>query len=144
MKKVLVVGLAVVLAAAGKRFADGNSPNNSSLTTTGRTSSNSSSGGGSGGSSKGTSGRPTRWSSSECGEPSQRKSGASGRAYPANVPVQNNVPVNAANARLRMLDRSELLARQAAYFSNRNRVNPGQSAAQSAVNADRLMRALAR
>ena len=135
MNRILVVGLAVVLAAAGNTFADGTGSNNSSSTTTGSTSSNNSSGGSSKGSSGGqqSGARP-----STASHPSGNRAPVA-RAYPANVAVQNNVPVNTANARLRMLDRSELLARQAAYF-NRNRINPGQGAGarQSTVNAGQI------
>src|SRR2546423_15155646 len=104
MKRVLVVGLAMVLATAGSAFADGKSSNNSSSTTTGSTSSDSSSG-----SSAGQQGaaRPSTASRSS----GNRAPGAP--PYPANAAVQNNVPRNA-NARLRVLDRAEPLARQAA------------------------------
>ena len=128
MNRVLVVGLALVLAAAGNVFADGkSSKSDSSSTTTGSTSSNSGSG-----SSAGQQGgaRPSTASRS-----SGNRAPAA-RSYPANVAARNNMPANA-NARLRMLDRSELLARQAAYF-NRNRVNPVRSAGQSTVNAGQV------
>ncbi|PYK80538.1 MAG: hypothetical protein DME38_02995 [Verrucomicrobia bacterium] len=129
MNRVLVVGLAAVMAAAGNAFADGkNSNSDSSSTTTGSTSSTGSSGS-SGSSSTGQQGGSNSGTASR----SSGNRAPVARAYPANVAVQNNVPANA-NARLRMLDRSELLARQAAYF-NRNRVAPAQSAGQSTVNA---------
>lgn len=126
MKRVLVVGLAVILAAAGSAFAGGIGSNGNSSTTTGTTGSNNSSGGNSGGSSKGSSGGQQSGGRSGTASHSSGNRAPVARPYPANVAVQNNVPVSAANARLRMLDRSELLARQAAYF-NRNRVNPGQT-----------------
>ena len=138
MKRVLVVGLAVVLAA-GNAFAGGGS--NSSSTTTGSTSSgNTSSDSGSGGS--GNSGNSAGQQGGARGGTASHSSGNRApapvaRAYPANVAVPNTVPVNAANARLRMLDRSELLARQAAYF-NRNRVNPVQNAGQSTADAGQI------
>jgi len=129
MNRVLVVGLAAVMAAAGNAFADGkNSNSDSSSTTTGSTSSTGSSGS-SGSSSTGQQGGSNSGTASR----SSGNRAPVARAHPANVAVQNNVPANA-NARLRMLDRSELLARQAAYF-NRNRVAPAQSAGQSTVNA---------
>ena len=133
MKKFLVVGLAVALAAAGSAFAGGtgSSSGSSSSTATGNASSTGSS------------------SNSSTGQQGGSRSGTAShstgnrapvaRAYPGNVAVQTNVPVDAANARLRLLDRSELLARQAAYF-NRNRVNPGQNAGQSTVNAGQINR----
>ena len=125
MKRILVVGLAMVLAAAGNGFADGKSSNNdgnSSSTTTGSTSSSNSSSGTSSG--------------QQSGSRSGTASHSSGnrtpvvRSYPANVPngVQPNARV------LPSLDRAELLARQAPYY-NRNRVNPVQSTDQSTVNA---------
>jgi len=134
MNRVLVVGLAVVLAAAGNAFADGNSSNNSSSTTNGSTSSTS--GSKSSGSSGTSAGQQNGARPSTASRPSGNRAPVA-RAYPASVPVQNSVPVNAANARLRMLDRSELLARQAAYF-NRNRVNPVQNAGQSTANAGQI------
>jgi hypothetical protein len=125
MNRVLVVGLAAVLAAAGNAFADGTSSSSSSSTTTGSTSSTGSSGNSSTGQQGG--------SRSGTASHSSGNRAPVARAYPANVAVQNNAPANA-SARLRMLDRSELLARQAAYF-NRNRVAPAQSAGQSTANA---------
>ena len=132
MIRVLVVGLAVVVAAAGNAFADGKSSNNGgdSSTTTGSTNSTSTSSGSSAG--------------QQSGNRSGTASHSSGnrapvaRSYPANVAAQNNTAANA-NARLRMLDRSELLARQAAYF-NRNRVGsaPVQRGGQSTVNAGQV------
>jgi hypothetical protein len=132
MNRVLVVGLAVVLATAGSAFADGKSSNNSgnTSTTTGSTSSTGNSGSsGSSAGQKGGTGPSTAARSSGNRAPVAR-------ANPANVAVQNNVAANA-NARLRMLDRAELLARQAAYF-NRNRINPVQSAGQSTGNTGQV------
>lgn len=137
MKRVLVVGLAVVLAA-GNAFASGGSSNYSSSTTTGNTSSGSTTST----SSSGNSGNSGTSAGQQGGARGGTVSHSSGnrapvvRAHPTNVAVPNNVPVNA-NARLHMLDRSELLARQAAYF-NRNRVNPVQSAGQSTDNAGQI------
>jgi hypothetical protein len=127
-----VVGLAAVLSTAGGAFADGKSSNNSgnTSTTTGSTSSTGNSGSsGSSAGQKGGTGPSTAARSSGNRAPVAR-------SYPANVAVQNNVQANA-NARLRMLDRSELLARQAAYF-NRNRVSPVQSAGQSTASAGQV------
>jgi len=118
MKRILVVGLAMALAAAGSAFADGKNSNSdsSSTTTTGSTSSSNSSSGSSAGQQSGSRSSPASHSSGNRAPVV--------RSYPANVALQNNVAANA-SARLRMLDRSELLARQAAYY-NRNRVNPVQ------------------
>jgi hypothetical protein len=137
MKRVLVVGLAVVLAA-GNAFAGGGSLNNSSSTTTGSTSSGSTSSNSSSGSS-GNSGTSAGQQGGARGGTANHPSGNRApvaRAYPTNVAVPNNVSANA-NARLHLLDRSELLARQAAYF-NRNRVNSVQSAGQSTANTGHI------
>ena len=125
MKRILVVGLAMVLAAAGNAFADGkNSNSDSSSTTTGSTSSNTSSSGSS-------SGQQSGGRSGTASHSSANRAPVT-RSYPADVP--KGVPGNQ-NARvLPSLDRAELLARQAAYY-NRNRVNPVQSTDQSTVNA---------
>ena len=126
MKRILVVGLAMVLAAAGSAFADGkNSNSDSSSTTTGSTSSNTSSSGNSSGQQSG--------SRSGTASHSSGNRAPVARSYPANVPngVQPNARV------LPSLDRAELLARQAAYY-NRNRANPVQSTDQSTVNAGQV------
>jgi Putative peptidoglycan binding domain len=128
--RILVVGLAAVLAAAGSAFADGNSSNTavSSSTVAGRTSSTVSSV---------SSAAPQGGAHPTIVSHSSGNRAPVARSYPADVAVQNRVPVNA--PRLHLLDRSELLARQAAYF-NRNRLSsvPVQSAEQneqSKVNA---------
>src|SRR6478736_5441102 len=130
MTKILVVGLAVILAAAGSGRAD---------STTGQsgTSATSGSAGSSGGAHSSGSGpvqqgavAPGRSSGSGVVRPGavapSNRSGSVpvARQYPTNLNVQNggqrNLP---ANWRVqRQLDRSELLARQAFYY--RNRVNP--------------------
>lgn len=132
MKKVLAVGLAVILAA-GNLFAGGTgsssqSGNSSTTTTTGSTGSTNGSSGSSAGQQSGSHSGATTHSSGN-------RAPVVG-SYPANVVLQNNVAA-AANARLRMLDRSELLARQAAYF-NRIRSNPIQGINQGTVNAPQL------
>jgi hypothetical protein len=132
MNRVLVVGLAAVLTTAGSAFADGKSSNNSggSSTTTGSSSSSGNSGSSSSSAAPQGGARPT----------SASHSGGNRapvvRSYPGNVAVQNSVQANA-NTRLHLLDRSELLARQAAYF-NRNRVNTVQGDRQSTVNAGQV------
>src|SRR5438874_7757110 len=112
MTKILVVGLAMILAAAGSARADGTNgksdQSSTSTTTTGSTHSS-----GSGAVQQG------------AVAPSSRSGSAPVvRHYPTNVNVQNGVQPNLpANWRVqRPLDRSELLARQAFYY--RNRVNP--------------------
>jgi Putative peptidoglycan binding domain len=127
MKKILVVGLAMVMAAAGNAFAGGNGSgqNGNSSATTGSTSSTSNSSSSSGGQqSGGRSGTPIHSSGNR---------GAVARSYALNVPngVQPNGRV------LPSLDRAEVLARLAAYY-NRNRVNPVQSADQSTANAGQI------
>ena len=139
MKRILVVGLAVLLtAAAGNAFAGGNGggQNGNSSTSTGSTSSTGSSSGSSSGSS--------------AGQQSGGHSGTAGRSSgtggvpvahhnPANVQygVQGNI--NPYGRVLPSLDRAELLARQAAFYNqaayyNRIRVNPMQRTDQRTVN----------
>src|SRR6266536_1718429 len=149
MTKILVVGLAMILAAAGSARADGTNgkgdQSSSAPATTG---------------SAGSSGSPR---SSGTGAVQQgavapaRSSGSSGvhqgtvapssrngsapvvRNYPTNVNLQNGVQANLpANWRVqRPLDRSELLARQALYL-NRNRVNTVQGTSQSTANTSQF------
>src|SRR6266513_3535684 len=119
MTKIVVVGLAVILAAAGSAHADstngkGDQSSSPPATSGGAHSSGSARSPGSGAVHQG----PVA--------PSNRSGSAPVvRHYPTNVNVQNGVQPNLpANWRVqRPLDRSELLTRQAAYF-NRSRVNP--------------------
>src|SRR5947208_7310694 len=114
MTKVLVVGLAVILAAAGSGRADGTNGKGDQSSSPPATSGSARSSSGNGAVQQG------------AVAPSNRSSGAPvARLYPNNVNVQRGVQPNLpANWRVqRPLDRSELLARQAAYF-NRSRVNP--------------------
>src|SRR5438105_14452295 len=143
MTKILVVGLAMILAAAGSARADGtNSQSSTSPATTGSAgSSGSARSSGSGAVQQGAV-APARSSGSSgvhqgAVAPSSRTGSASVvRHYPTNVNVQNGVQPNLpANWRVqRPLDRSELLARQAFYY--RNRVNPAtvQGTNQSTAN----------
>src|SRR6266550_285517 len=126
MTKILVVGLAVILAAAGSGRAD---------STTGQsgTSATSGSAGSSGSAHSSGSGvvRPGAVA------PSNRGGSAPVvRQYPTSMNVQNAAQPNLlANWRVqRRLDRSELLARQSFYY--RNRVNPAtvQGPNQSTAN----------
>ena len=129
MTKILVVGLAMILAAAGRARADGtNGKGDQSSTSTATTGSAGSSG-------------STRSSGSGAVQqgavaPSSRSGAAPvARHSPTNGNVQNGVQPNLpANWRVqRPLDRSELLARQALYL-NRNRVNMVQGTNQSTAN----------
>src|SRR6266487_6885517 len=144
MTKILVVGLGMILAAAGSACADStNSQNNTSpATTTGSAgSSGSARSSGSGAVQQGAvaPGRSSGSSGVHQGAvaPSTRSGSAPVvRNYPTNVNVQNGVQANLpANWRVqRPLDRSELLARQALYY--RNGVNPAtvQGPNQSTAN----------
>src|SRR6478752_6132581 len=134
MTKILVVGLAVILAAAGSGRADSTTGQSSTSATSGGAGS-SGSGHSSGSAHSSGSGAvqqgavaPARSSGSGVVRPGAvaptNRSVPVVRQYPTNVNVQNggqpNIP---ANWRVqRQLDRSELLARQAFYY--RNRVNP--------------------
>src|ERR1700730_6266160 len=148
MTKILVVGLAVILAAAGSARADGtNGQSSTSPATTGSAGSSgsarSSGSAHSSGSGAGQQGAvaPARSSGSSVVHqgavaPSSRSGSAPvARNYPPNVNAQNSVQANLpANCRVqRPLDRSELLARQAMYL-NRSRVNTVQETNQSTAN----------
>src|SRR6266567_2886037 len=113
MTKILVVGLAMILAAAGTARADGtNGKSDQSSTSTATTGSTHSSGSGA-------------VQQGAVALSSRNRSAPVVRNYPTNVNVQNGVPVNVnPNGRVQrpFLDRSELLARQAMYY--RNQVNP--------------------
>jgi hypothetical protein len=138
MTKILVVGLAMILAAAGSGRADSTTGQSSSSATSG--SAGSSGSGHSSGSahSSGTATvqqgavAPARSSGSGVVRPGgvvpSNRSGSFPvvRQYPTNLNVQNAAQPNLpANWRVqRPLDRSELLARQAFYY--RNRVNPAR------------------
>jgi Putative peptidoglycan binding domain len=136
MTKILVVGLAVILAAAGSGRADSTTGQSGTSATSGSAGS-SGSGHSSGSAHSSGSGAvqqgavaPARSSGSGVVRPGAvAPSNRSGsvpvvRQYPTNVNVQNGRQPNLpANWRVqRPLDRSELLARQAFYY--RNRVNP--------------------
>ena len=143
MTKILVVGLAVILAAAGNGRADSTTSQSSTSATTGSAgSSGSGHSSGSGGAQQGAS-APARSSGSGAARPGTVvPSNRSGNApvvrhYPTNVNVQDGVQSSLpANWRAqRPLDRTELLARQSFYY--RNRVNPAtvQGTNQSTANA---------
>src|SRR5256886_8789735 len=136
MTKILVVGLAVILAAAGSARADGtNDQSSTSPATTGSA--------GSSGSAR-SSGSAHSSGSGAVQQGAVAPSNRSGSApvvrnYPANVNVRNGVQANLpANWRVqRPLDRSELLARQALYL-NRNRVKTVQETNQSTANTGQV------
>jgi hypothetical protein len=137
MTKILVVGLVVILAAAGSGRAD--STNGQGSTSSGATGSSGTSGSAKSSGSAHSSGSgavqqgaaaPARSSGKGAVQrgavaPSNRSGSAPVvRQYPTNMNVQNAAQANfPANWRVqRPLDRSELLARQSFYY--RNRVNP--------------------
>src|SRR5262249_44678114 len=135
MKRILVVGLAMVLAAAGNAFADGNGSGQSgnSSTTGGSTSSTGSS-----------SNSPAGRQRGGCGAAGGHSGGPGGvpvaRHYPVNVQYDGQANINPNGRVLPSLDRAELLARQAAFYNqaayyNRSRVNPVQRTDQGTVNA---------
>jgi len=134
MKRILVIGLAIVLAAAGNVFAGGNSNGQSgnSSTTTGNTSSTGNSSGSSAGQQSGGRSGTASHSSGTVGAPVAHHNPAS---------IQRGAPANInPNARvLPSLERAELLARQAAFYNqaayyNRSRMNPVQGMPQNTVN----------
>src|SRR5438552_9295591 len=152
MTKILVVGLAVILAAAGSARADGtNDQSSTSPATTGSApssgsarSSGSAHSSGSGAVQQGAVAPGRSAGSSVVHQGAVAPSNRSGSApvvrnYPANVNVRNGVQANLpANWRVqRPLDRSELLARQALYL-NRNRVNTVQGTSQSPANTSQF------
>src|SRR5437762_2887065 len=133
MTKILVVGLAVVLAAAGSACADGtNSQSSTPSATTG--SAHSSGSARSSGSSVVQQGAVA---------PSSRSGSAPVvRQYPTNVNVQNGAQPNLpANWRVqRPLDRSELLARQSLYHRNWLNLATIQGSTQSTANTGQVRR----
>src|SRR6266487_6397172 len=150
MTKILVVGLGMILAAAGSACADStNSQNNTSpATTTGSAgSSGSARSSGSGAVQQGAvaPGRSSGSSGVHQGAvaPSTRSGSAPVvRNYPTNVNVQNGVQANLpANWRVqRPLDRSELLARQALYHRNWLNLATIQGTTQSTANTGQVRR----
>src|SRR5439155_18665385 len=149
MTKILVVGLAMILAAAGSARADGTSTQSStSPATTGSAgSSGSARSSGSGAVQQGAV-APARSSGSSgvhqgAVAPSSRSGSAPVvRNYPTNVNVQNGVQPNLpANWRVqRPLDRSELLARQSLYHRNWLNLATIQGSTQSTANTGQVRR----
>jgi hypothetical protein len=141
MNKILVVGLAVMLAAtAGNACAGGGSSQSSTSSATSESAVSSGSGaahsGGSGAAQHGAV-APARSSGNGAVQQSAvvpRSGGAPVvRPYPVNVYLPNSVQANvSARIHREFLDRSELLARQAAFFSRVNAArvqNAGQNTA---------------
>src|SRR5437868_3251077 len=160
MTKILVVGLAVILAAAGSARADGaNGQGSTSSATSGSSGSSGSAhssgsgavvsarSSGSGSVQQGTV-APARSSGSNVVHqgavaPSSRSGSAPVvRNYPTNVNVQNGVQANLpANWRVpRPLDRSELLARQSLYHRNWLNLATIQEITQSTANTGQVGR----
>ena len=149
MTKILVVGLAMILAAAGSARADGtNTQSSTSPATTGSAgSSGSARSSGSGAVQQGAV-APARSSGSSgvhqgAVAPSSRSGSAPVvRNYPTNVNVQNGVQANLpANWRVpRPLDRSELLARQSPYHRNWLNLATIQGITQSTANTGQVRR----
>ena len=150
MTKILVVGLAVILAAAGSGRADStNGQGSTSSATSGSAGSS-----GSAHSSGGAAAHPSRSGavvsarSSGSGSVQQGavapRSGAVPvvRQNPTNVNVQNRVPANVnPNWRVpRPLDRSELLARQSPYHRNWLNLATIQGITQSTANTGQVRR----
>jgi hypothetical protein len=153
MTRILVVGLAVILAAAaGSARADGtNSQSSTSSATSGSAGSSASahsSGGGAAHSSGSGAGAVAPARSSGSGSVQQGavapRSGAVPvvRQNPTNVNVQNRVPANVnPNWRVpRPLDRSELLARQSFYHRNWLNLATIQGTTQSTANTGQVRR----
>jgi len=154
MTKILVVGLAVILAAAGSGRADSTTGQSGTSATSG---SAGSSGGGHSSGSAHSSGSgavqqgasaPARSSGSGVVRPGavvpSNRSGSAPvvRQYPTNVNVQNGAQPNLpANWRVqRPLDRSELLARQSLYHRNWLNLATIQGITQSTANTGQVRR----
>ena len=129
MTKILVVGLAVILAAAGSGRADGTNGKGDQSSSPPATSGSARSSSGNGAVQQG------------AVAPSNRSSGAPvARLYPNNVNVQRGVQPNLpANWRVqRPLDRSELLALQSRYYWNRMNSSTVQGTNQNTANTGQV------
>ena len=128
MTKILVVGLAVILAAAGSGRADSTNGQGSTSSATSGSAGSSGSAHSSGGAAAHSSGSGAVVSARSSGSGSVQQGAVAPRSgavpvvrqNPTNVNVQNRVPANVnPNWRVpRPLDRSELLARQSLYHRN--------------------------
>src|SRR6266513_538031 len=138
MTKILVVGLAVILAAAGSGRADSTTGQSGTSATSG--SAGSSGSGHSSGSAHSSGSGVVRPGAVA---PSNRSGSVPVvRQYPTNVNVQNGAQPNLpANWRVqRPLDRSELLPRQAFYYRNARNLATVQGITQRTVDSDQVRR----
>jgi hypothetical protein len=152
MTKILVVGLAVMVAAAGSARADGTNGQGSTSSATSGSTGSSGSAHSSGGAAAHSSGSgavvPAHSSGSGVVRPGavapSNRSGSAPvvRQNPTNVNVQNRVPANVnPNWRVpRPLDRSELLARQSLYHRNWLNLATIQGITQSTANTGQVRR----
>ena len=150
MTKILVVGLAVILAAAGSARADGANGQGSTSSATSGSSGSSGSAHSSGGAAAHSSGSGAVVSARSSGSGSVQQGAVAPRSgavpvvrqNPTNVNVQNRVPANVnPNWRVpRPLDRSELLARQSPYHRNWLNLATIQGITQSTANTGQVRR----
>jgi len=150
MTKILVVGLAVILAAAGSGRADGANGQGSTSSATSGSSGSSGSAHSSGGAAAHSSGSGAVASARSSGSGSVQQGAVAPRSgavpvvrqNPTNVNVQNRVPANVnPNWRVpRPLDRSELLARQSLYHRNWLNLATIQEITQSTANTGQVRR----
>ena len=150
MTKILVVGLAVILAAAGSARADGANGQGSTSSATSGSAGSSGSAHSSGGAAAHSSGSGAVVSARSSGSGSVQQGAVAPRSgavpvvrqNPTNVNVQNRVPANVnPNWRVpRPLDRSELLARQSPYHRNWLNLATIQGITQSTANTGQVRR----
>jgi len=150
MTKILVVGLAVILAAAGSARADGANGQGSTSSATSGSAGSSGSAHSSGGAAAHSSGSGAVVSARSSGSGSVQQGAVAPRSgavpvvrqNPTNVNVQNRVPANVnPNGRVpRPLDRSELLARQSPYHRNWLNLATIQGITQSTANTGQVRR----
>jgi hypothetical protein len=150
MTKILVVGLAVILAAAGSGRADSTNGQGSTSSATSGSAGSSGSGHSSGGAAAHSSGSGAVVSARSSGSGSAQQGAVAPRSgavpvvrqNPTNVNVQNRVPANVnPNWRVpRPLDRSELLARQSPYHRNWLNLATIQGITQSTANTGQVRR----
>ena len=150
MTKILVVGLAVILAAAGSGRADSTNGQGSTSSATSGSAGSSGSAHSSGGAAAHSSGSGAVVSARSSGSGSVQQGAVAPRSgavpvvrqNPTNVNVQNRVPANVnPNWRVpRPLDRSELLARQSPYHRNWLNLATIQGITQSTANTGQVRR----
>jgi len=150
MTKILVVGLAVILAAAGSARADSTNGQGSTSSATSGSAGSSGSAHSSGGAVAHSSGSGAVVSARSSGSGSVQQGAVAPRSgavpvvrqNPTNVNVENRVPANVnPNWRVpRPLDRSELLARQSPYHRNWLNLATIQGITQSTANTGQVRR----